>query len=124
MLAAGRGVLQLLGKQHAPLFHLLGKTSGRDVDKFKALMDHTITTTTSTTTTTTTTTTTIQWRGYTILEDCCGAMELVIVPGIGGPIECGDHDVVICDVTATYTTDTGDILYTDHLRNLGYMASI
>jgi flavin reductase (DIM6/NTAB) family NADH-FMN oxidoreductase RutF len=117
MLATGRGVLQLLGKQHAPLFHLLGKTSGRDVDKFKALMNHT-------TTTTTTTTTTIQWKGHTILEDCCGAMELVIVPGIGGPIECGDHDVVICDVTATYATDTVGILYTDHLRNLGYMASI
>lgn len=125
MLATGIGVLQLLRKQHAPLFHLLGKTSGRDVDKFKTLLNHT--NTSSTKTTATTTTTTIQWRGHTILEDCCGAMELVIVPGIGGPIECGDHDVVICDVTATYTNDTttnGDILYTDHLRDLGYMASI
>ena len=32
-LASRRGVLQILGEGHAPLFQLLGKTSGRDVDK-------------------------------------------------------------------------------------------
>lgn len=33
MLSHKHGVLQILAEQHAHLFHLLGKTSGRDVDK-------------------------------------------------------------------------------------------
>lgn len=37
MLGTRTGVLQLLGRQHTPLFELLGRTSGRDVDKLAAL---------------------------------------------------------------------------------------
>lgn len=33
MLQRGEGVLQILCEQHVDLFTLLGKTSGRDVDK-------------------------------------------------------------------------------------------
>jgi flavin reductase (DIM6/NTAB) family NADH-FMN oxidoreductase RutF len=37
MLATRSGVLQVLGEQHAALFDLLGRTSGRDVDKLREL---------------------------------------------------------------------------------------
>ena len=36
MRATGRGVLQILGAQHAALVPLLGKTRGQDVDKVRA----------------------------------------------------------------------------------------
>lgn len=37
MTACHAAIPQVLGEQHAPLYELLGRTSGRDVDKLAAL---------------------------------------------------------------------------------------
>lgn len=40
MLKCKHGVLQILAEQHAQLFQLLGKTSGRDTDKLVCVRVH------------------------------------------------------------------------------------
>lgn len=108
LLGAGRqGVLQILCEGHRPLLELLGRTSGRDVDKFTKIER-------------------AGFRlverfdgGYPTLEDCAGSM---LVEVASEPIPCGDHDVVILDVL---DHDPGaaqsDPLYTAKLREWGFL---
>ncbi|GLC47366.1 hypothetical protein PLESTB_000166300 [Pleodorina starrii] len=106
MKARRRGVLQVLRQRHAPLFHLLGKTSARDVDKHAAIVQAGFR---------------LKDRyGVMTLEDSASVMELEVVSDF---MPCGDHDVVICRVTQyeNFTEDAQDVLYTSALRAAGYM---
>lgn len=103
-LATGRGTLQVLGEQHAALFNLLGKTSGRDVDKLAAIANSGFPL--------------LKHGDVHVLADSCGWMDLAIV---GDPLPSGDHDVVICEVTAYRSLQNyARPLYTDTLREYMY----
>ena len=110
MLATGEGVLQILGVQHAPLFSILGKTSGRNVDKHAEIVKSGFSLT--------------EFCGQVILADCLGAMKLKIVTDecYKAPFVAGDHDVVICSVEEfeTFHADM-EPLYTGYLKKHGYM---
>lgn len=97
------GVLQILSKKHEPLFHLLGKTSGRDVDKIQEIRDMDFPVT--------------EKYGVPVLADCIGVMALKPSSQF---IDSGDHDVVICDVVHYETLQTDlEPLYTGDLRKAG-----
>ena len=99
MLATGRGVLQVLRKQHAPLVELLGKRSAHDCDKMKALRDDFGIAV-------------VERYGVRTIADVAGVMELKIVS-----IEhAGDHHLALCDV-GEYESFEGDgeVLYTGDL---------
>ncbi|KAG2449974.1 hypothetical protein HYH02_000078 [Chlamydomonas schloesseri] len=101
-----RGVLQVLQKQHASLFQLLGKTSSRDVDKLAAIRDKGFA---------------LEERfGIPTLEDAACVMELQVTSDF---MPCGDHDVVLCKVVAyeNLADDPSAVLYTDTLRKAGLM---
>ena len=105
MLKTKVGVLQILGQHHAPLFQLLGKQSGRTVDKFAEMERHGVPLR--------------KWQGQKVLADCVGAMKLKIS---SEPMPAGDHDVVICAVEEFETFHAEiDPLYTGYLRKEGYM---
>lgn len=105
MLATGRGLLQILGEQHADLFELLGRTSGRQVDKVRELAARGVALGTA--------------AGLPLIADCFGYVELRI---LGEPTSCGDHEVVICEVVSFETVSPGvRPLYTAHLKELGYL---
>jgi len=119
MLTTGKGVLQILATHHAPLFQLLGKTSGRHVDKYAELERRGIPVK--------------EFAGQRVIADCIGVMSLGIVPFFpenkvksGGNTNsffpAGDHDVVICAVEEFETFDASkEPLYTSQLRKEGYM---
>ena len=108
MLETGQGVLTILASHHAPLFHLLGKQSGRDVDKITELESKNVPIR--------------EFCGQLIIGDCIGAMKLKISQQSQLPLSAGDHDVVLCSVEEFETFD-GDVepLYTAFLRKEGYM---
>jgi len=120
MLTTGCGVLQILALHHAPLFQLLGKTSGRDVDKYAELDRRGFPVK--------------QFAAQRVLADCIGVMSLRIVSLSENKLEssggsntdtffpAGDHDVVICAVEEFDTFDAfKEPLYTGQLRKEGYM---
>eukprot|EP00892_Ulva_mutabilis_P006799 jgi/Ulvmu1/4491/UM002_0217.1 len=100
------GVLQVLRREQLPAFEILGKTSAKDSDKFTMLKDG-------------------DWGvkhefGHRVLEGCHGYL---LLECIGGPVDAGDHDVVICKVTE-YAQDAdsdSQLLYTAHLRESGLL---
>ncbi|PRW58673.1 flavin reductase [Chlorella sorokiniana] len=84
MLATRTGVLQILGEQHAELFELLGRTSGRDVDKLAELAQRGFS---------------VSRRpsdGTPLLDDSLGWMELRFA---AEPVNYGDHDVLLVGLT-------------------------
>ena len=99
MLATGRGVLQVLRKQHAGLVPLLGKQSAHDVDKITALEEAGFPVVTK--------------HGVPTLKDALGLIELSIVS-----LEtAGDHHVALCDVVSWENIEgQGGALYTGDLR--------
>lgn len=112
MRATRTGVLQVLGEQHATLFELLGRTSGRQVDKLAALAERGVPVSRR------------EKDGIPLLGDSCGWIELRFA---AEPVNYGDHDVVICEVTnwhtpAPGTPGLGPPLYTGHLRQLGLLS--
>ncbi|KAL4534178.1 hypothetical protein Ndes2526B_g06946 [Nannochloris sp. 'desiccata'] len=115
MLTTGKGVLQILGTRHAPLFQLLGKTSGRDVDKYAELDKRAISVK--------------EFAGQRVIADCIGVMALRVVSFSENKVEtktdffpAGDHDVVICAVEEFETFNAyEEPLYTSQLRKEGYI---
>ncbi|GLI62204.1 hypothetical protein VaNZ11_004774 [Volvox africanus] len=106
MKAHRRGVLQVLRPSHATLFHLLGKTSARDVNKHSAIQEAGFC---------------LRERyGVMTLEDAASVMDIEVVSDF---IPCGDHDVVICRVVnfENFSEDANDALYTSGLRAAGYL---
>ena len=97
----------MLGEQHAALFELLGRTSGRDLDKLAELERRGVPVERR------------QSDGIPLLSDSCGWMELRFA---AEPVNYGDHDVVNCEVTDWCTPKAPpQPLYTGHLRQLGRM---
>lgn len=99
MLATGRGVLQILRKQHANLVPVLGKQSAHDVDKLSLIKEegHDV----------------VERFGAPTLADAYGVVALKIVS-----VEtAGDHHLALCEVVAHETLDAGEgePLYTGDL---------
>ena len=102
-------MLQILGRQHAPLFELLGKCSGRDVDKYSKVeeLGYSL----------------VDWNGHKVLSDCFGRIEVQLVKE-QAPVHCGDHDVIFADILDSWHIEDDsniEALYTQHLRDDGYM---
>lgn len=101
-----RGALQLLRKHHAELVPLLGKQSGRDVDKYEEMKARGFDTK--------------ETYGLQILVDCYSVLDLRVE---GDLIPCGDHDLAICKVLdeTWISGEAEDVLYTKDLRMKGYI---
>ena len=97
-LATGRGVLQILRKQHASLVPLLGKQSAHDVDKLDGVRAEGFSI--------------VERHGVPTLADAYGVVSLEIVS-----IEtAGDHHLALCEVVAHETLEgEGEPLYTGDL---------
>lgn len=102
-----KGVIQVLRKKHMPLFELLGKTSGRAVDKAAAAQDAGFAV--------------ARFFGHSVIADCYGFLEIEMLGS--RPVSVGDHDIVICAVAnhMSNPANEADVLYTHHLREAGYM---
>ncbi|WIA22781.1 hypothetical protein OEZ86_009734 [Tetradesmus obliquus] len=104
----GRAVLQILQEPHAKLTQLLGKTSGRDVDKVAQLQQQGFAVS--------------EEYGLPVLADAVGVMELKVVSDF---IPAGDHEVVVCDVVAwkqlQEDSSSAQPLYSGFLRDNGFL---
>ncbi|GBF94208.1 hypothetical protein Rsub_06478 [Raphidocelis subcapitata] len=101
----GRCVLQILQQSHSPLVPLLGKRSGRDVDKLREIeaMGFNV----------------ASAFGLPVLADHAGLMELRVASDF---IPCGDHETVICDVVGWQDAKgPAAPLYTAYLRQTGFL---
>ena len=89
---SGKGILQLLQKDQYPLIPILGKQSGKDIDKAQACAD-------------------AGWKWASIMDNdndnscpilpgCSLYLEMEIVP-TQPMLDAGDHWVVLCQVTNT-----------------------
>jgi flavin reductase (DIM6/NTAB) family NADH-FMN oxidoreductase RutF len=107
---SGKGVLQLLSPDHAKVVKLLGGSSGKDVDK-KSECE----------------TLGMPWISIPeddgelpdLLPNCTHYMKLTRV---GDLIDCGTHDLAICEIESMFTAETNDSqehLKTATLRELG-----
>jgi flavin reductase (DIM6/NTAB) family NADH-FMN oxidoreductase RutF len=92
-----RFVLQLLGEQQYRLVELLGKQSGRKVDKMQWLHKRQLL---------------ITWRDFDVLTDALAVIELQVIDTFEG----GDHTGFICDVTGYKNLNEGTPLTLDKLR--------
>jgi len=102
----GKGALQLLRKRHVDLLPLLGKQSGRNVDKYAELKARGFATK--------------EIYGLEVLADSYTALDLQVV---GELVSCGDHDLAICRVLQEtwISGEEDDVLYTKDLKMAGYL---
>lgn len=94
----GEFVLQLLATHQVKLVTLLGKQSGKKIDKIKRLEKRKLTET---------------WQEFTVLRDALAVMLLKVVDTMEG----GDHKIFLCDVVAYRNQHAGTALTLDDLRN-------
>ncbi len=92
-----RFVLQLLAASQYRLVDLLGKKSGKHVDKIARLEKRKLLT---------------QWKGYPILKECLAVMELTVLSRFDG----GDHAGFLCEVSDYKNIQEGSPLTLDILR--------
>ncbi len=90
-------ILQLLSAHQYRLVDLLGKNSGKDMDKIARLEKRKLIT---------------QWKGFPILKECLAVMELSVVSRFDG----GDHTGFLCEVTDHKNIQEGAALTLDILR--------
>lgn len=90
-------VLQLLAEHQYPLVKLLGKQSGKKINKIARLEKIGAITT---------------WHEFSVLKDCLAVMLLQTRESFEG----GDHRVFLCDVLAYHNLNPGEPLTLDHLR--------
>ena len=90
-------VLQLLCAKQYRLVDLLGKKSGKLIDKISRLQKRDEL---------------IEWNGYMVLKNCLAVMQLKVVSSFNG----GDHEGFLCDVIAYKNLNEGDTLTLDVLR--------
>ena len=101
---------QILDERHAPLFELLGRTSGRDVDKLSELAARGVPllpqqqcgAVAALAAAAATSAASSGAPPLLLLGDSCGWMGLRI---LGEPVQSGDHDVVICEVISWGTPE-------------------
>lgn len=90
-------VLQLLASNQYRLVDLLGKKSGKEIDKIAQLEKRKLIR---------------YWKGFPILNECLAVMELTVVSRFDG----GDHAGFLCEVTDHKNIQDGDPLSLDILR--------
>lgn len=90
-------VLQLLDEKEVNLITLLGKQSGRHINKIEKLEKRKKIT---------------DWNGFKILNNCLAAIEMKVINSFSG----GDHECFLCDVVSYKNFKEGSVLTLDHLR--------
>jgi flavin reductase (DIM6/NTAB) family NADH-FMN oxidoreductase RutF len=90
-------VLQLLAAGQYNLVRLLGKQSGKQINKIERLQKRNLL---------------IQWNGFNILKDALAVMQLEAV----NQMESGDHRIYVCDVINYNNLNAGDPLTTKILH--------
>lgn len=95
--ASGEFVLQLLNESQYRLVDLLGKKSGKTVDKICRLQKRKELT---------------EWNGYQVLKNCLAVMHLKVIDSFEG----GDHKCFLCDVVSYKNLNDGNALTLDVLR--------
>ena len=95
--ASGEFMLQLLAENQYRLVDLLGKKSGKSIDKISRLQKRNEL---------------AEWNGFYILKNCLAVMQLKVVSSFEG----GDHKAFLCDVTAFKNLNEGETLSLDTLR--------
>jgi flavin reductase (DIM6/NTAB) family NADH-FMN oxidoreductase RutF len=96
----GEFVLQLLHEDQYNLVNLLGKQSGKKIDKMARLEKRKLLT---------------QWNGYPVLQQALAVMHLKVV----NKMEGGDHRMYLCDVVAYKNVNEGEALTTGVLGEKG-----
>ena len=94
---SGEFVLQLLADTQYRLVDLLGKKSGKTIDKIGRLQKRNELE---------------EWNGFYILKNCLAVMYLKIISSFEG----GDHKGFLCDVIAYKNLNEGNELTLDTLR--------
>jgi len=95
--ASGEFVLQLLADTQYRLVDLLGKKSGKNIDKINRLQKRNEL---------------IDWNNFYVLKNCLAVMQLKVISSFEG----GDHKGFLCDVLAYKNLNEGNILTLDTLR--------
>ena len=93
-------VLQLLASGQCNLINLLGKQSGKSIDKMERLEKRKLLT---------------HWNGFKVLADALAIMELRAI----NQMEGGDHRMYLCDVIAHKNLNEGAPLTTTILHEKG-----
>lgn len=97
---SGEFVLQLLACDQYSMVNLLGKQSGKNIDKIGRLQKRKLLT---------------QWEGYPVLHQSLAVMHLKII----NRMEAGDHCMYLCDVIAYKNLNEGTALTTEVLGEKG-----
>ena len=95
--ASGTFVLQLLAATQYRLVDLLGKKSGKSIDKISRLQKRNELTV---------------WNDFYVLKNCLAVMHLKVIDHFEG----GDHKMFLCDVVAYKNLNEGAVLTLDILR--------
>ena len=95
--ASGEFVLQLLAATQYRLVDLLGKKSGKKIDKISRLQKRNEL---------------VEWNGFHILKNCLAVMQLKVLSSFEG----GDHQGFLCEVVAYKNLNEGETLSLDTLR--------
>jgi flavin reductase (DIM6/NTAB) family NADH-FMN oxidoreductase RutF len=93
----GEFILQLLSATQYRLVDLLGKKTGKKIDKISRLKKRDEL---------------AEWNGYPVLKNCLAVMQLKVISTFDG----GDHQGFLCDVTAYKNLNVGEVLTLDVLR--------
>ena len=94
---SGEFVLQLLADTQYRLVDLLGKKSGKTIDKISRLQKRNEL---------------IDWNDFYVLKNCLAVMQLKVISHFEG----GDHKGFLCDVVAYKNLNEGNELTLDTLR--------
>jgi flavin reductase (DIM6/NTAB) family NADH-FMN oxidoreductase RutF len=95
--ASGEFVLQLLAATQYRLVDLLGKKSGKNIDKIGRLQKRNEL---------------MEWNNFYVLKNCLAVMQLKVISNFEG----GDHKGFLCDVVAYKNINEGNALTLDTLR--------
>ncbi len=98
--SSGRFVLQILGEQQYNLVPLLGKQSGKKINKEQRLKKRKALTT---------------WNDFLILQEALAVMEMKVLHDFDG----GDHRCFLCEVVAHKNLHNGTELTLHQLREKG-----
>jgi flavin reductase (DIM6/NTAB) family NADH-FMN oxidoreductase RutF len=90
-------ILQLLDQQQSNLIQLLGKQSGRSINKIERLRKRKLLS---------------AWNDYPVLTDALSVLQLKV----SSTLEGGDHKVFLCEVMAWKNLNEGTPLTLDYLR--------
>lgn len=96
----GQFVLQLLAEEQYNLVNLLGKQSGKQIDKISRLMKRKLL---------------HEFEGYPVLQQALAAMLLKVV----NTLDAGDHVMCLCDVVSYRNQHEGIALTTQVLNQKG-----